>query len=69
MEHLEAYGVAIACQHAGIAFTAVIGISNFVGPDAHAQWLTHRDAAQEAARQAVRPLLQSARSVPPTSLG
>jgi nucleoside phosphorylase len=57
VEHLEAYGVAVACQQAGIPFTAVIGISNLVGPDAHAQWLTHRDTAQDAARQAVRPLL------------
>jgi nucleoside phosphorylase len=57
VEHLEAFGVAVACQHAGIPFIAVLGISNLVGPEAHAQWLTHRDAAQEAARQAVKPLL------------
>ena len=57
VEHLEAFGVAVACQNAGVPFVAVLGISNFVGPDAHAQWLTHRDAAQEAARAAVRPLL------------
>ena len=57
VEHLEAFGVAVACQNAGVPFTAVLGISNLVGPEAHAQWLTHRDAAQEAARQAIRPLL------------
>lgn len=57
VEHLEAFGVAVACQQAGVPFVAVLGISNAVGPEAHAQWLTHRDAAQEAARQAVRPLL------------
>jgi nucleoside phosphorylase len=57
IEHLEAFGVAIACQNAGVPFVTVLGISNLVGPDAHAQWLTHRDAAQEAARQAIRPLL------------
>ena len=27
------------------------GITNAVGPDAHVQWLTHRDAAQRAARK------------------
>lgn len=57
VEHLEAFGVAIACQQAGVPFVAVLGIANRVCPEAHSQWLTHRDAAQEAARQAVRPLL------------
>ena len=56
VEHLEAFGVAVACQQLGIPFVAVLGVSNQVGPEAHAQWLTHRDAAQDAARQAVRPL-------------
>jgi purine-nucleoside phosphorylase len=59
VEHLEAFGVAIACQQAGIPFVAVLGISNEVGPDAHTQWLTHRDAAHQAARRAIRPLLES----------
>ncbi len=59
VEHLEAFGVAIACQHAGVPFVAVLGISNLVGPDAHAQWLTNRDPAQAAARDAVRHLLSS----------
>jgi hypothetical protein len=37
----------------------VLGISNEVGPEAHVQWLTHRDAAQDAARLAVAPLSSS----------
>lgn len=57
VEHLEAFGVAIACQQAGIPFLAVLGITNDVGPDAHVQWLTHRDAAQAASREAIAPLL------------
>lgn len=57
VEHLEAYAVAFACREAGIPFVAVLGISNIVGPQAHVEWLTHRDAAQEVARQAIRPLL------------
>ncbi len=57
VEHMEAFGVAIACQIAGIPFTAVLGISNHVGPDAHVQWLAHRDEAQDAARAVVRTLL------------
>ncbi|MEZ4317369.1 MAG: hypothetical protein R3F61_07685 [Myxococcota bacterium] len=57
VEHLEAFGVAHACKQAGIPFLAVLGITNDVGPDAHVQWLTHRDAAQQAARDAIQPLL------------
>ncbi|MFK7931371.1 MAG: phosphorylase [Myxococcota bacterium] len=57
VEHMEAFGVAWACRAAGVPFTAILGIANVVGPDAHVEWLTHREAAQEAARAAVRPLL------------
>jgi purine-nucleoside phosphorylase len=54
VEHLEAFGVALACQQAGIPFALVLGISNVVGPEAHMQWLTHRNAAQDAARAAIQ---------------
>ncbi len=57
VEHLEAYGVAHACAQAGIPFTAIIGITSQVGPEAHLQWLTHRDEAQQAARRAIAPLV------------
>lgn len=57
VEHMEAYGVACACDQLGIPFVVVLGITNDVGPNAHVQWLTHRDAAQAAARDAVRGLL------------
>ena len=59
VEHVEAYGVALACQLAGVPFAAIFGIASRAGTDAHAQWLTHRDAAQEAARKAARLLLGS----------
>jgi purine-nucleoside phosphorylase len=58
VEHLEAYAVAWACRCAGVPFLAVLGIANDVGPDAHVQWLTHRDAARQAARDAIVPLLE-----------
>lgn len=57
VEHLEAYGVAAACAAAGVPFVALLGISNVVGPDAHTQWLTHRNAAQDAAREAAMALV------------
>jgi purine-nucleoside phosphorylase len=57
VEHLEAFGAAAACFDAGVPFLAVLGIANKVGPEAHAQWLVHRNAAQDAARAAVLHLM------------
>lgn len=60
VEHLEAFAVGVACRELRVPFVAVVGIANDVGPDAHVQWLTNRDAAQEAARKALAPLLSAA---------
>ncbi|HJN77691.1 MAG TPA: hypothetical protein QGF58_27470 [Myxococcota bacterium] len=57
VEHMEAFGAACACAQRDVPFLAVLGISNVVGPDAHAEWLVHRNAAQDAARAAVETLL------------
>ena len=57
VEHMEAFGAACACAQRKVPFLAVLGISNVVGPDAHAEWLVHRSAAQDAARAAVETLL------------
>ena len=52
VEHMEAYAVAYACADAGIPFAAVLGITNRVGPTAHAEWLRFRLSVGEAARAA-----------------
>ncbi len=52
VEHMEAYGAALACADAGVSFSAVLGITNVVGPDAHAQWKAHRAQAEAAAVRA-----------------
>lgn len=57
IEHMETFGVAWACHAAGVPFAAVLGITNTVGPDAHAEWLRHRSAAESAARAAARALV------------
>lgn len=57
VEHMEAYAVAWACAEAGIPFAAVLGITNDVGPNAHAEWLRHRVALQRAAQASVSSLL------------
>lgn len=54
LEHMEAYAAACACAQVGVPFLAILGVSNQVGPDAHAQWRTNRVAAQDAARAAAR---------------
>ena len=57
VEHMEAFGAACACAQQEVPFLAVLGISNVVGPEAHAEWLVHRNAAQDAARAAVEVLV------------
>jgi len=56
VEHLEAYGVAHACEKAGVPFLAILGIANVVGPNAHVEWLANRESAQDAARDIARSL-------------
>lgn len=58
VEHLESYGVVWACKQLGIRCSVVLGIANIVGPDAHVEWLTNREMAQEAARKAIMPWLE-----------
>jgi nucleoside phosphorylase len=57
VEHLESFAAAFACAEMDVPFAVVLGIVARAGPDAHAQWLTNRGAAREAAQAAVRPLL------------
>ncbi len=59
VEHMEAFGVALACQEAGVPFAAIMGIASRVGPENHTLWLTHRTAAQHVCRQAIAPLFGS----------
>lgn len=56
-EHLEAFAVAWACHEAGVPFVALLGVANIVGPNAHVEWLTHREAAQDAVRDVARGVL------------
>ena len=56
VEHLEAFGVALACHEAGVPFAMVLGIATQAGPDAHSQWLTNRSGVQDAVRAVVRRL-------------
>jgi purine-nucleoside phosphorylase len=62
VETLEAFAVARAAAAHDVAFAAVLGISNDVGPSAHAQWRTHATAAAAAACDVVMRWLRIARS-------
>ncbi|HEY0713632.1 MAG TPA: phosphorylase [Polyangia bacterium] len=57
VENLEAFAVARAAAAAGVAFAGVLGISNVVGPQSHAQWRAHAEASAYAACVAVRATL------------
>ncbi len=57
VEHMESWSVAAAAEAAGVPFVALLGITNEVGPDAHAQWLANRGAVESAVRDAARALL------------
>ncbi len=61
VENMEAYGVARACARAGVPWACVLGVTNHVGPNAHAEWLANRAAAEERARSSARHAAQ----VPP----
>lgn len=56
IEHMETYGAAWACRAAGVPFGVVLGVTNRVGPDAHAQWVANRAAVEAATRAAVAGL-------------
>lgn len=49
VEHMEVFSAAWAAHRRGVPFAAFLGIANVVGPEAHEQWLAHRDRAEEAA--------------------
>jgi nucleoside phosphorylase len=53
VETLEAFAVARAAAAHDLPFAAVLGISNDVGPAAHAQWRTHAATAAASACQVV----------------
>lgn len=57
VEHMEAYGVALAAAEAQIPFLAILGVSNQVGPGAHEDWKRHRATAEANAREAARRLV------------
>ncbi len=59
VEHLEAFGVGLACAPGHVPFAAVLGVSHELGPNGRESWrLNHRSAAHAAA-QVVAAWLQS----------
>jgi nucleoside phosphorylase len=58
VEHLEAHGVATACAARGVRFCAALGVANFVGASARAEWLAHHRAAGAAAAHLVMSWLK-----------
>jgi purine-nucleoside phosphorylase len=59
VENLEVFAVARAAAAAGVPFGAALGISNRVGPGAHAEWREHQHAAAAAACAVVERYLRA----------
>jgi purine-nucleoside phosphorylase len=57
LENLEAFAVARAATAARVPFGAVLGVSNVVGPKAHAEWRANHLHASRAACRIVWALL------------
>jgi nucleoside phosphorylase len=49
LENLEVFAVARAAERAGVPLTVVLGVSNRVGPNSHAEWRDHAAAAAASA--------------------
>lgn len=58
VEHMESWSVAAAAAAVGVPFVAILGITNRVGPGAHAEWLANR-ARVEADVRAVASRLSA----------
>jgi purine-nucleoside phosphorylase len=67
LENLEVFAVARAAAAAGADFGAALGVSNRVGPRAHAEWRANHEVASEAACLAVAAYLASAVTAPTRS--
>jgi len=61
VENLEAFAVARAAAAAGLPFAAILGISNNVGPSAHAAWKRNATGAAAAACHAALEVIDRAR--------
>ena len=67
LENLEAFAVARAAATAGVAFTAVLGVANRVGPVAHDEWRAHHRRASRAAATLVARWLRGAPGLRPAA--
>jgi nucleoside phosphorylase len=61
VEHLEAYGVARACQAASVGCTIVLGIANAVGSRGRAEWRANHVSASGRAAEVAWSALESVR--------
>jgi nucleoside phosphorylase len=59
LESLEAFAVARAAASARLPFAAGLGVSNVVGPRAHAEWRANHLAASRAACRVVWAVLRA----------
>ena len=66
VEHMEAYGVATACEVLDVPFATVLGVSNVVGSKGREHWReNHRQAARAATETVLHWMKEGARGLPP----
>ena len=53
-EHLELTGVFAACAELGVPVAAALGVANWVGPEAHAEWRARHAAVSRSLIEALR---------------
>jgi futalosine hydrolase len=58
VEHLEAYGVALACAQHDTPFVAALGVANLVGSAGRAGWLAGHEAASRSVNQLIAEWLE-----------
>ncbi|NUQ82341.1 MAG: hypothetical protein HUU10_12085 [Bacteroidetes bacterium] len=63
-EQLEVFSVARVAAYFHISFTAILGISNLVGPDSHSQWKANEEMAIRHASLVLTDWIREAQPVP-----
>jgi nucleoside phosphorylase len=58
-EHMEAHAFLRAAELAQVPAACILGVANFVGPEAHAQWKAYAALASSAAAEALARWLSS----------
>lgn len=57
LEHLELFGLALACQEVKVPWIGILSVANIVHPKAHLQWKEHHLIASQQAQEFTQDFL------------